>query len=136
MCCFSKHSLHVTNKAVDVTLPRRFVNDVFVVVVAQATTQLLIVHFWLVLTLAPPLRHLEDTRENLNQPLRPLQSNQENVKMSDVKITNALLLTMFVCTFVFSLNYESYLCRIGHFKLPTISSPANKCVASRIQQKF
>ncbi len=46
---FSKHSLHVTNKAVDVTLPRRFVNDVFVVVVAQATTQLLIVHFGLFL---------------------------------------------------------------------------------------
>lgn len=112
MCCFSKHSLHITNKAVDVTLPRRFVNYVFVVVVAQATTQLLIVHLWLVLTLAPPLCHLEDTREmvsNWNKPVRPLQNNRKNVKMPDVKITKTLLLKslyVFVC-FSWTMNLTS-----------------------------
>lgn len=62
------------------------------------------------------------------------------MKIPDVKRTNSLLLTSSWCfetlRVLFWLRYESYLCRIWHFKLPAIPSPANESVASRIEQKF
>ena len=39
--------------------PPCFLNDVLVVVVAQATTELLIVHLWLILPNPPPPSHLD-----------------------------------------------------------------------------
>lgn len=54
----SQHALHVADKAVDVALARRLVDDVLVVVVAQASAQLLVVHLGFVLALAPALGHL------------------------------------------------------------------------------
>lgn len=56
----SQHALHVADEAVDVAFARRLVDDVFVVVVAQAAAQLLIVHLWLVLALTPALGHLQE----------------------------------------------------------------------------
>lgn len=56
--CLSQHALHVTDKAVDVAFARRLVDDVLVVVVTQATAQLLVVHLGFVLALAPALGHL------------------------------------------------------------------------------
>lgn len=73
MCRFPEHALNVADKAVDVTFACCFVNYVFVVVITQATTKLLVVHFRLVLALAPPLCHLQ-VRGNkvsvLTQPVR------------------------------------------------------------------
>ena len=57
--------MHVTDEAVDVALPRRLVDDVLMVVVAQAAAQLLIVHLGLVLTLAPSLSHLTTHNEHV-----------------------------------------------------------------------
>lgn len=59
----SQHALHVADKAVDVALARRLVDDVLVVVVAQASTQLLVVHLGFVLALAPALGHLRGGRQ-------------------------------------------------------------------------
>lgn len=56
----SQHALHVAHEAVDVAFARRLVDDVLVVVVAQAAAQLLVVHLRLVLTLAPTLGHLQN----------------------------------------------------------------------------
>lgn len=50
--------LQVADEAVDVALPRRLVDDVLVVVVAQASTQLLVVHLRLVFPLSPATGHL------------------------------------------------------------------------------
>ena len=50
--------MNVTHEAVHVPLAGRLVDDVLVVVVAQAAAQLLIVHFRLVLAHAPPSGHL------------------------------------------------------------------------------
>lgn len=55
----TQHALHITDKAVDVAFARRFVDDVLVVVVAQASAQLLIVHLGFVLALAPAFSHLQ-----------------------------------------------------------------------------
>ena len=49
---------HVADKAVDISAPRRLVNNVLVVVVTQTATQLLIVHLGLVLASAPASSHL------------------------------------------------------------------------------
>lgn len=59
----SQHALHIADKAVDVAFARRFVDDVLVVVVAQATAQLLIVHLGFVLALAPTFSHLQGSRK-------------------------------------------------------------------------
>ena len=61
---FSQHALHVTDEAVDVALARRLVDDVLVVVVAQATAQLLVVHLRFVLALTPAFGHLRDQRNH------------------------------------------------------------------------
>lgn len=50
--------LQVAHEAVHVALARGLVDDVLVVVVAQAAAQLLVVHLGLVLPLAPPAGHL------------------------------------------------------------------------------
>jgi hypothetical protein len=50
--------LEIANKTVDIALAGSLVDDVFVIVVAQATAQLLVVHFWFVLAHAPPAGHL------------------------------------------------------------------------------
>ena len=49
-----KQGLQVADEPVHVPLARRLVDDVLVVVVAQATAQFLVVHLRLVLALAPP----------------------------------------------------------------------------------
>lgn len=56
----SQHALNVTDEAVDVAFARCLVDDVLVVVVTQATAQLLVVHLGFVLALAPALGHLLD----------------------------------------------------------------------------
>lgn len=57
----SQQILQVADEAVDVTLARRLVDDVLVVVVAQASAQLLVVHLRLVLPLSPATGHLRIT---------------------------------------------------------------------------
>jgi len=54
----AQQALQVTDESVHVALARRLVDDVLVVVVAQASTQLLVVHLGLVFPLAPPPGHL------------------------------------------------------------------------------
>lgn len=60
LCCLSQHALHVTDKAVHVALACRLVDDILVVVVAQAAAQLLVIHLGFVLALTPALGHLLD----------------------------------------------------------------------------
>lgn len=55
----SQQALQVADKAVDVAFASRLADDVFVVVVSQTTTQLLIVHLGLVLPPTPQQGHLE-----------------------------------------------------------------------------
>lgn len=50
--------LEVAHEAVHVALARGLVDDVFVVVIAQTSAQLLVVHLGLVFPLAPPAGHL------------------------------------------------------------------------------
>lgn len=49
----TQHRLQVTHKAIHVSLPGNFVDDVLVIVVAKASAQLLVIHFWLVFP-SPP----------------------------------------------------------------------------------
>lgn len=55
----SQQALQVADKAVHVAFTGCFADDVLVVVVAQAATQLLIVHLRLVLPPTPQQRHLQ-----------------------------------------------------------------------------
>ena len=55
----SKQTLKVADKAVDIAFASCLAYDVFIVVVAQTTTQLLIVHLGFVLPPTPQQRHLE-----------------------------------------------------------------------------
>ena len=50
----SQKALQVTDEAVDVALARRLMDDVLVIVVAQSSAKLLVVHLGFVLALAPP----------------------------------------------------------------------------------
>ena len=50
--------LQVTDKPVDITLPRGFQDDIFVVVISQTPRQLLIVHLGLVFPETPPSGNL------------------------------------------------------------------------------
>lgn len=50
----SQKALQVTDEAVDVALARRLMDDVLVIVVAQSSAKLLIVHLGFVFALAPP----------------------------------------------------------------------------------
>lgn len=68
--------LQVAHEAVHVTLPRRLVDDVLVVVIAQAPAQLLVVHLGLVFPFSPPAGHLKVDRgkcSNLQPPLRAIK---------------------------------------------------------------
>lgn len=58
--------LQIADKAIDVALARCLVDDVLVVVVAQAPAQLLVVHLGLVLADAPATRHLWESRESMD----------------------------------------------------------------------
>lgn len=53
----AQQCLQVTHETVHVALPGRLVDNVFVVVVAQAPTKLLVVHLGLVLAHAPAPSH-------------------------------------------------------------------------------
>lgn len=64
LCAVSQKAVQVADKAVDISLARRLVDYVLVVVVAQAAAQLLIVHLGLVLPLAPAPSHLEGRSED------------------------------------------------------------------------
>ena len=66
----SQHRLQVAHKAVDVPLPRHLVDDVLVVVVAQTSAQLLVVHLGLVLARAPSSSNLLGVNQ-LELPLPP-----------------------------------------------------------------
>ena len=56
--CVSDDGQHVTDEAIDVSSTWRLVDDVLVVVISQASTQLLIVHLGFVLSRAPATSHL------------------------------------------------------------------------------
>ena len=58
-----EHRLEVAHEAVDVAFSRHLVDDVLVVVVAQASAELLVVHLGLVLAGAPPPCHLLGVNE-------------------------------------------------------------------------
>ena len=64
LCAVSQKAVQVADKAVDISLARRLVDYVLVVVVAQAAAQLFIVHLGLVLPLAPAPSHLEGRSED------------------------------------------------------------------------
>ena len=51
-------ALHVTHEPVHVPLAPRLLDDILVVVISQTTRQLLIIHFWLVLSKSPSSRDL------------------------------------------------------------------------------
>ena len=55
----AQQAFQVTDEAVDVALARGLVDDVLVIVIAQAAAQLLVVHLGLVFPLAPSPRHLQ-----------------------------------------------------------------------------
>ena len=54
----AEQTVHVADEPIDVSLARRLVYDVLVVVVAHAAAQLLVVHLGLVLARAPASRNL------------------------------------------------------------------------------
>ena len=56
--CVAKEGLQVADEPVDVALARRLVDDVLVIVIAQATAKLLVVHLRFVLPHAPSSSHL------------------------------------------------------------------------------
>lgn len=56
----AQQALQVADEAVDVAFPGRLVDDVLVVVVAQAAAQLLVVHLGFVFPLAPSPGHLAE----------------------------------------------------------------------------
>ncbi len=70
----SQHGLEVADKPVDVPLSRDLVDDVLVVVVTEASTQLLVVHLRFVLSGAPPSGHLFGV-DQLELPLAAGPSN-------------------------------------------------------------
>lgn len=53
-----QQAFQVTDKAVDIAFPRCLVDDILVIVVTQATAQLLIIHLRLVFSFAPPSSNL------------------------------------------------------------------------------
>lgn len=50
--------LQVADKSVHVAFAGRLVDDVLVIIIAQTTTQLLVVHLWLVFSPSPASSHL------------------------------------------------------------------------------
>ena len=58
----AEEALKVADESVDVSLAGSFVDDVLVVVIPQTTAQLLVVHLWFVLPLAPASGHLVRVR--------------------------------------------------------------------------
>lgn len=56
--CVAENVLQVADETVDVPLPGCLVDDVLVVVIAQTSAQLLVVHLWFVLADAPSLGYL------------------------------------------------------------------------------
>ena len=71
----SQKALQVADEAVDVALACGLVDDVLVVVVAQAATQLLVVHLGLVLADAPAARDLVWVRQ-LELPAVPRPADE------------------------------------------------------------
>lgn len=59
--------LQVADEAVDVSLARGLVDDVLVVVVSQATAQLLVIHLGFVLPAAPASSHLGEREKDKHQ---------------------------------------------------------------------
>lgn len=53
-----QQALKVTHEAVHIAFPCRLVNDVFVIIVAKATAQLLVIHLGFVFPFAPSPGHL------------------------------------------------------------------------------
>ena len=58
----SQEALEITDKAIDVSLPRCFENNVLVVVISETSGEFLVVHLRFVLPDAPPPRHLVRVR--------------------------------------------------------------------------
>lgn len=100
--CLSQHALNVTHKAVDVAFARRLVDDVLVVVVTQATAQLLVVHLGFVLAPAPALGHLRDQQKPQRVQLKCVYSSEKRrinpphqtlylSKSTNTKYTNSMV---------------------------------------------
>ena len=53
-------ALHVAHESVHVPLAPCLLDDVLVVIISQTPRQLLIIHFWLVLSKTPPSRDLNE----------------------------------------------------------------------------
>lgn len=67
----SQQALQVADKPVNVAFARCLANDVLVVVVAQTTTQLFVVHLRLVLPPTPKQSHLETNPDQAGHKDRP-----------------------------------------------------------------
>lgn len=76
----SQETLQVTHKAVHVALARCLVDDVFVVIVAEATAQFLIIHLGLVFPFPPSPGHLK------------LKMGEEGIKIYKI-----IQICMFIC---------------------------------------
>ena len=108
-----KQGLQVADEPVHVPLARRLVDDVLVVVVAQATAQFLVVHLRLVFSSSPSSSNLR---------------YWESVSIASVSET---FLLFYIC--VISL---SYLIRVGHLVLPAIAGPGDEVLAVLVAQQL
>lgn len=103
----SQQALQVTDKAVDVAFAGRLAYNVFVIVVAQTSTQLLIIHLGFVLPPTPQQSHLETKLH---------QTPEDN---------NRGMWGICVLHPMFSKPMDTaYLIRVCQLELPPISCPA------------
>lgn len=84
-------------------------NDVLVVVVAQTTTQLLVVHFRLVLANAPSTGHLKTAMRLWSEMRRKLNA----------------------CMFL-----RTYLIRVGQLELPAVPRPRDERLARLVHEQL
>ena len=109
-----KQGLQVADEPVHVPLARRLVDDVLVVVVAQATAQFLVVHLRLVFPSSPSSSNLKDWRS--------------------VSIASSVSET-FLLFYIFLISLP-YLIRVGHLVLPAIAGPGDEVLAVLVAEQL
>ena len=58
----TEQRLEVADEPIDVTFPRRFGDDVFVVIVSKSSRKFFVIHFWFILTFSPSTGDLQINR--------------------------------------------------------------------------
>lgn len=99
--------LKITYESIYISLSGSFVNDIFIVIVAEAAAQLLVVHFRFVFANAPPPRDLQ-----IESIFRLVIRNES------------------------SPSKVAYLIRIGEFEFPSVVGPRDEILAGFIHEQL